>query len=142
MSRIRTKSTRWALGVGAALCLAACSGTDPATDLSSAPATAASRAPVQTDTPTAREPTPSAAASTDVSAAALCEYLTGQLPVLRAIGSKVGAGANLTANLFGWYDNQGAVPDGTRLDEQTKQECPDVGAEVLGLAGVASFTAL
>lgn len=142
MSRFRTKSTRWALGAGAALCLAACSGTNPVTDLSSAPAAPSSRAPVQTGAPSAAEPTPSAAASTDVSAAALCEYLTGQLPALRAIGSKVGAGANLTGNLFGWYDNQGAVPDGARLDAQTTQECPDVGAEVLGLAGVASFTAL
>ncbi|WP_407343608.1 hypothetical protein [Pengzhenrongella phosphoraccumulans] len=50
--------------------------------------------------------------------------------------------ANVTANLFAWYDGQGAVPNGTELDTLTQEECPDVGAEVLTLAGIASFTAL
>ncbi|GAA0899313.1 hypothetical protein [Virgisporangium aurantiacum] len=83
-----------------------------------------------------------AGGSTSVSAEDLCGYLRGQLPTLRAIGSTVGAMANLTVNLYSWYEKRGAVPTGSEIDRQTQQECPDTRAEVLTLAGMDSFATL
>ena len=133
----------WSLGCSASLCLADCSGADPASESTSSPSATGSAAPAESTPPAAAESAaPADDASDGVSAAALCEYLTGQLPALREIGSEVGAMANVTANLFAWYDEQGAVPNGIELDALTQQDCPEVGTEVLALAGVESFTAL
>jgi len=92
--------------------------------------------------PPAPTPSPAVGEGETVSPAALCDYLTSQLPDLRAIGSEVGVMANLTANLFGWYDQQGAVPSGSEIDTQTAAQCPDVGPEVLTLAGIETFNSL
>ena len=133
----------WSLACAAALCLTGCSGAEPASESTSSPSATGSAAPTESTPAAATESAaPADDASSGVSAAALCEYLTGQLPALREIGSEVGAMANVTANLFAWYDEQGAVPNGTELDALTQQDCPEVGAEVLKLAGVESFTAL
>lgn len=113
----------------AALALSACSGAD-----TPAPANSGGQA---TSTPTAPQ-----GGAAGVSAAALCDYLRGRLPILRDIGSEVGAMANLAGNLSAFYSNQGAVPDGREMDEQTQQTCPDVRTEVLTLAGIDSFAAL
>lgn len=145
MTAQATYRTLWALGCGALLGVAGCSGSPSADDptpeqVAEVPATAAG-----TSAPPAAEPSPSAdeaSAPSAPTATALCEYLTGQLPDLRAIGSEVGAMANLTLGLFSWYDEQGALPVGTELDALTQEQCPEVGAEVLRLAGVESFTAL
>ena len=83
-----------------------------------------------------------AGGSKTVSAKALCEYLSGQLPKLKAEGSEVGAMEILTGNLYDWYNGQGAVPDGGQIDEQTLKECPDVRTEVLKTAGVKTFSDL
>ncbi|ONI92839.1 hypothetical protein ALI22I_01580 [Saccharothrix sp. ALI-22-I] len=72
----------------------------------------------------------------------VCEYLRGQIPTLEGIGSEVGAMANLTVNLYSWYEKQGAVPDGAQIDKQVQQECPDVAAQVYKLAGIKSFATL
>jgi hypothetical protein len=107
-----------------------------------------SGSPSNTATTTAGSPaadatgTAPAGGSKTVSAKTLCEYLSGQLPKLKAIGSEVGAMANLTGNLYSWYDGQGAVPDGNQMDEQTLKECPDVRTEVLKTAGVKTFMEL
>ncbi|GAA3466963.1 hypothetical protein [Nonomuraea roseola] len=72
----------------------------------------------------------------------LCDYLRGQLPNLKSIGSEVGAMANLTVNLYSWYEKRGAVPSGIQIDTQLQQECPDVQTEVLKTAGIESFATL
>jgi hypothetical protein len=77
-----------------------------------------------------------------VSATEVCGYLRGQLPTLKAIGSEVGAMANLTVNLYSWYEKQGAVPTGREIDNQTRQECPDTRTEVLQISGMESFERL
>ena len=141
MTRTIAKRTTGALAGGILLLLAACSSGDPTADASNGPASPGP-ATASPAAPTSAAATPAADAPGGVSAAKLCEYLSGQLPALRAIGSEVGAMANLTGNLFGWYGEQGAVPDGTELDTLTKAQCPDVGTEVLTLAGIESFTAL
>jgi hypothetical protein len=107
-----------------------------------------SGSPSNTDTAGAGSPaadatgTAPAGGPKTVSAKALCDYLSGQLPKLKAIGSEVGAMANLTGNLYSWYDGQGVVPDGYQMDEQTLKECPDVRTEVLKAAGVKTFMEL
>ncbi|MEV1142890.1 hypothetical protein [Micromonospora sp. NPDC049799] len=73
-----------------------------------------------------------------VSAKDVCAYLDGRLPTLRDLGSEVGAMANLTVNLYSWYEEQGAVPTGREIDDQTRQECPAIRAEVLELSGMES----
>ncbi|MFG2007872.1 hypothetical protein ACGFNF_02210 [Micromonospora sp. NPDC048868] len=83
-----------------------------------------------------------AGGATPVSAKEVCAYLDGQLPTLRGIGSETGAMANLTVNLYSWYEKQGAVPTGRQIDDQTRQECPATRTEVLELAGMESFERL
>lgn len=78
-----------------------------------------------------------------MSSAELCGYLQGRLPELKAIGSEVGAMANLTVNLYSWYEKRGAaVPTGTEIDEQMAATCPDVRAEIFKVAGIESFATL
>ncbi|MEU8229670.1 hypothetical protein AB0C12_08690 [Actinoplanes sp. NPDC048967] len=83
-----------------------------------------------------------AAAGKTVSAAALCGYLKDNVGEWRAVGSEVGAMAQMTIGLFDFYDRNGAVPQGAEIDEKSKAECPDVRDEVLKAAGIESFTAL
>lgn len=77
-----------------------------------------------------------------VSAKDVCAYLDGQVPTLRGIGSETGAMANLTVNLYSWYEKQGPVPNGRDIDDQTSKECPATRTEVLKLAGMESFERL
>ncbi|MET8265284.1 hypothetical protein ACWD8I_07065 [Micromonospora arida] len=77
-----------------------------------------------------------------VSAKEVCAYLDGQVPTLKGIGSETGAMANLTVNLYSWYEKQGPVPNGREIDDQTRKECPATRTEVLKLAGMESFERL
>ncbi|WP_444949543.1 hypothetical protein [Micromonospora ureilytica] len=77
-----------------------------------------------------------------VSAKEVCAYLEGQVPTLKGIGSETGAMANLTVNLYSWYEKQGPVPNGREIDDQTRKECPATRTEVLKLAGMESFERL
>ncbi|MGC4756836.1 hypothetical protein [Micromonospora trifolii] len=77
-----------------------------------------------------------------VSAKEVCAYLDGQVPTLKGIGSETGAMANLTVNLYSWYEKQGPVPNGRDIDDQTRKECPATRTEVLKLAGMESFERL
>ncbi|SCG69440.1 hypothetical protein [Micromonospora zamorensis] len=100
------------------------------------------------DSPTTTAAASSAAGSapdggpTQVSAKEVCAYLDGQLPTLKGIGSETGVMANLTVNLYSWYEKQGPVPTGRQIDDQTRQECPATRTEVLKLAGMESFERL
>ncbi|WP_328533134.1 hypothetical protein OG836_24600 [Micromonospora zamorensis] len=100
------------------------------------------------DSPTTIAAASSAAGSapdggpTQVSAKEVCAYLDGQLPTLKGIGSETGVMANLTVNLYSWYEKQGPVPTGRQIDDQTRQECPATRTEVLKLAGMESFERL
>ncbi|RQX13830.1 hypothetical protein DDE19_25050 [Micromonospora ureilytica] len=77
-----------------------------------------------------------------LSAKEVCAYLEGQVPTLKGIGSETGAMANLTVNLYSWYEKQGPVPNGREIDDQTRKECPATRTEVLKLAGMESFERL
>lgn len=95
-------------------------------------------APAETSAPKAQ----AAADAKSVSAEDLCTYLKKSAPEWKAVGSEVGAMAQMTMGLAGFYDEQGAVPDGSDMDEKSQAECPEVRAEVLKAAGVESFTSL
>ncbi|RAO61808.1 hypothetical protein LUPAC06_00739 [Micromonospora saelicesensis] len=82
------------------------------------------------------------AGGSPVSAKEVCAYLDGQVPTLKGIGSETGAMANLTVNLYSWYERQGPVPNGREIDDQTRKECPATRTEVLKLAGMESFERL
>jgi hypothetical protein len=138
MNRMRSVNISSTMLCAAALSLAALSLT----------ACSDSGSPSNTGTPGAGPPAATATGTAPadgpktVSAKALCDYLSGELPKLKAMGSEVGAMANLTGNLYSWYNGQGAVPDGNQMDEQTLKECPDVRTEVLKAAGVKTFMEL
>ncbi|MET7875751.1 hypothetical protein ABZS52_02355 [Micromonospora profundi] len=116
-----------------ALALTACTDAD-------APETSGTAAPDTATAPSAAGSAP--AAGTTVPAKEVCAYLEGQLPTLKGIGSETGVMANLTVNLYSWYEKQGPVPSGRQIDDQTRQECPATRTEVLKLAGMESFERL
>lgn len=73
---------------------------------------------------------------------AVCAYLAGQVPSLKAIGTPVGAHANLVANLFGFLQAHGIPADSVALDEATTKTCPDVRQEILSITDLESFSEL
>jgi hypothetical protein len=77
-----------------------------------------------------------------VSAPALCDYLRGELPKLQAVGSKVGAEANLAIGLADFFDKAGKPADGAQMDELTTKECPTVRTDVLAAVGKDGFADL
>ena len=120
------------------LALSACADAD-APELSGA---AAPGTPAATDAASRAVGSAPAGGATPVSAKEVCAYLDGQLPTLRGIGSETGTMANLTVNLYSWYEKQGAVPTGRQIDDQTRQQCPATRTAVLELAGMESFERL
>jgi len=146
-----------------ALQLAACSSTaspisSPAappaststspTSSSSAPTSAAATSATAPAATTRAATTPAATATATASAggaspaAEVCTYLEGQVPALEAIGTPVGAHANLVANLFTFFQDHGIVPDSVALDEATTTQCPQVRSKVLAVTGLTSFSQL
>jgi hypothetical protein len=123
---------RFTLITTCALLLTACAGSQSGTSTTTP-------APQGQSDAVSAAPTGSAAPT---SGADVCEYLRGQIPTLEGIGSQVGAMANLTTNLYSWYEKQGTVPNGTQIDEQIAKECPDVATQVYELAGIKSFATL
>lgn len=96
---------------------------------------AAAGAPAAADDTTGADDDPGAAKE-------VCAHLTKELPRIKAVGSEVGAMAQLTMSLAGFYEDHQKVADGTVLDEQTQKACPDVRAEMLKAAGIKSFADL
>ena len=111
-----------------ALALSGCSSKTDDSPTSPATATAqAGDAPAKSDT---------------VSAAALCDYLRGELPKVQANGSELGAMAQLTVGLATFFSENGKVADGSVMDELTTKECPDVRSAALKAIGKGSFAEL
>lgn len=119
------------------LALTACADAD-----APEPSGAAAHGTPQQPTPRPARPDPLRPAARRRCRRRRCAYLDGQLPTLRGIGSETGTMANLTVNLYSWYEKQGAVPTGRQIDDQTRQECPATRTEVLELAGMESFERL
>jgi hypothetical protein len=82
------------------------------------------------------------AAAAPISAEALCAHLKKDLPRIKAVGSQVGAEAQLTLSIADLYNDHLDQLDGDVVDAQAKQSCPDTRAELLEAAGVDSFGSL
>ena len=72
---------------------------------------------------------------------ATCDFLRGVLPKLQAVGSSVGALAQLAGAYSGFVEQNtpSQRPDSLVLDELTTRECPAVRTAVLKVRGVNSF---
>jgi hypothetical protein len=117
-----------------ALALTGCSaaGDDGA---GAAPAAAA------TATPTTKSGGADVAAA-PVSAEALCAHLKKEAPRIEAVGSEVGAEAQLTMSIASLYDDHLDQLNGSVIDAQAVQSCPDIRAKLLKAAGLKSFAEL
>ena len=141
-----------------AVALTACSSDSKKSDAknsgaSSAPATTAAATAAVTYAATTESPArPSApgtsAPATAASAAAggadgkaTCEFLRATLPTLKAVGSPVGALAQLAIGYATFVEQQpgSKVPDSAALDDMTTKDCPDVRADVLKVLEAKSF---
>jgi hypothetical protein len=77
-----------------------------------------------------------------ISAEALCAHLKKELPRIKAVGSEVGAMAQLTVSIANLYEDHLTELDGDVLDAQATKTCPETRTEILKAAGVDSFTDL
>jgi hypothetical protein len=82
---------------------------------------------------------PAAKADAPISAEALCAHLKKEAPRIEAVGSEVGAMAQLTVSIANLYEDHLDRLDGDVLDEQATKTCPDTRAELLKASGIKSF---
>jgi len=106
------------------------SGGDDAAGGAPAPATAAAKGDTGAGVDVASAP---------VSAEALCAHLKKELPRIKAVGSEVGAQAQLAVSIANLYDGHEKLLNGDVLDAQAQKTCPDTRAELLKAAGIESF---
>src|SRR3954449_5000856 len=70
----------------------------------------------------------------------LCRFLKTEVPLLESAGSEVGARSQFATDVFTLYQHyRGAIPDGNRIDAQTKQNCPDLRSQILEITGCDSL---
>ncbi|MGX6605144.1 hypothetical protein ACWKSP_23860 [Micromonosporaceae bacterium Da 78-11] len=75
-----------------------------------------------------------------VPSADLCRFLKTELSQLKSASSEGGARVQYATDIFAFFQKHGdAIPDGGQIDEQTKQACPDIRAEMLKVTGSKSF---
>ncbi|MEU4236995.1 hypothetical protein [Actinoplanes sp. NPDC026619] len=117
------------VGVVAALALTGCkaSGSDTA-----APPAATKAATKAAETQ----------AGPPISAEALCAHLKKEAPRIKAVGSEVGAMAQLTMSIADLYGDHLDQLDGDVIDEQAVKTCPETRAELVKAAGITSFAEL
>ncbi|GIM92487.1 hypothetical protein [Paractinoplanes toevensis] len=89
-------------------------------------------------------PAAPAAAQADapISAEALCAHLKKEAPRIEAVGSEVGAMAQLTVSIANLYGDHVDQLDGDVVDAQALKTCPDVRAELTKAAGIKSLAEL
>jgi hypothetical protein len=134
---MRPTPTRLAAAVLLALTLPACDSATP--DVTPDPAPPS---PPLLPSSVPAVPTPGVTGSATVAATALCDFLRRKLPDWQSVGGENAARAQLAIDLFSFYQEQGAVPDGRQIDEQARTQCPAVRFEVLRVAGIDDFLIL
>ena len=89
--------------------------------------------------PSTASPEPSAASVGD--GAALCAFLSSELPALGQAGSTAGAVAQLAVDYANWLeaDPSRILPDAAAMDTLTKASCPEIRTNVLEFIGGDSF---
>ena len=78
-------------------------------------------------------------ANAPISAEALCAHLKKEAPRIQAVGSEVGAMAQLTMSIADLYGDHLDQLDGDVIDEQAAKSCPDTRAVLLTASGIKSF---
>ncbi|GIF19658.1 hypothetical protein BJ973_006702 [Actinoplanes tereljensis] len=116
---MRVRPVLVCVGLAAALALTGCKAS---ADQEAAPAAAAQEAPI--------------------SAEALCAHLKKEAPRIIAVGSEVGAMAQLSISIANLYDDHLDQLDGSVVDEQALKTCPDVRAQLTKAAGIKSLAEL
>ena len=82
---------------------------------------------------------PSAASGGD--GAALCTFLTAEIPKIQAAGSTGGAVAQLAIDYANWIaaDSPRVLPDAAAMDTLTEAACPEIRTNLLKIIGGDSF---
>jgi len=127
-----------ALVLAVSLLTAACGGGATASPQAGSPSPAASTAAASAS-PSTASPEPSAASAGD--GAALCAFLSSELPALQQAGSAAGAVAQLAVDYANWLeaDPSRILPDAAAMDTLTKASCPEIRTNVLTFIGGDSF---
>jgi hypothetical protein len=130
--------TARALVLAVSLLTAACGGGATASPQAGSPSPAASTAAASAS-PSTASPEPSAASAGD--GAALCAFLSSELPALQNAGSTGGAVAQLAIDYANWLeaDSSRVLPDAVAMDTLTKASCPEIRTNVLKTLGGDSF---
>jgi hypothetical protein len=97
-------------------------------------------APAATKTTAAA--TTAATADAPISAEALCAHLKKDLPRIQAVGSAVGAQAQLAISIADLYDAHLDQLDGDVVDAQAAKSCPETRAALIKAAGLTSLGSL
>jgi len=127
-----------ALVLAISLLTAACGGSATASAQTGSPPPAASTAPAPAS-PSTASTSPSAASGGN--AAALCAFLTAEIPKMQAAGSTGGAVVQLAGDYLNWTtaDSSRALPDAAAMDTLTEASCPEIRTNVLKIIGSDSF---
>jgi hypothetical protein len=123
-----------------AVCLltAACGGSATAAPQAARPSLSASP-PAAAPASPATAPGTSAAGAAN--GAALCAFLTSEVPALQKAGSTGGAVAQLAIDYANWIaaDASRVLPDAAAMDTLTEAACPEIRTTVLKLLGGDNF---
>lgn len=127
-----------ALVFAVSLLTAACGGSATASAPTGSPPRAASTAPASASS-SSTSTSPSAASGGD--GAALCAFLTSEIPKVQAAGSTGGAVAQLAIDYANWIaaDSSRVLPDAAAMDTLTEASCPEIRTNVLRIIGSDSF---
>jgi len=127
-----------ALVLTVSLLAAACGGGATTSPRAGSPSPAASSAAASASPSTASS-VPSAVSAGN--GAALCAFLTSEIPALQKAGSTGGAVAELAIDYANWIaaDSSRVLPDAAAMDTLTEASCPEVRTSVLKIIGGDSF---
>ena len=127
-----------ALVLAISLLTAACGGSATPSAPTGSPSPAASTVPGPAS-PSTASTSPSAASSGN--GAALCTFLTAEIPKIQTAGSTGGAVAELAIDYANWLaaDSSRVLPGAASMDTLTAASCPEIRTNVLKIIGSDSF---
>ncbi len=127
-----------ALVLAVSLLTAACGGSATASAPTGSPSPDASTA-LASASPSTASTSPSVESGGD--GAALCAFLTSEIPKIQSAGSTGGAVGELAIDYANWIaaDSSRVLPDAAAMDTLTEASCPEVRTNVLKIIGSDRF---